>query len=382
MEHKLRIAVIGCGVVAQKHIKAAWHNRDRTELIALADINEDAMISLLKRSKFKNSYKRSIKLYKDHTSLLDKEKPDIVIITTPGGTHFSICMDALKSGSNVLVEKPMTLIPSEAEQLNNEAASRNLRIALGHIYRYFPLVEIIARDIRHGVFGRPLYGDVRVLWGHDQAYYDRSTWRGTWKQDGGVIMNQTIHAIDLMSYFLGGKAVRVCSMIAKQTHEMEAEDLGMAVISRDNGTYCTVTGTTSSDPRAKEAAFDIICTSGRIKAGILSGKPYFRITAPSKGHTKYRKLNFFYIRRFVSETIHRYGFIWLLYSGNPHSWILRDLADSIVSDKFPRADGLSGEESVRTVVALYNSAKEEKSVRLPLDPEQNRNIFTMDLSQP
>jgi hypothetical protein len=182
-----------------------------------------------------------------------------------------------------------------------------------------------------------------------------------------------------MSYFLGGKTVKVCSMIAKQTHKMEAEDLGMAVISRDNGTYCTVTGTTSSDPRTREAAFDIICTSGRIKAGISSGKPYFSITAPSKMNSKYRKQNFFYIRRFISETIHNYGFYWLLHLGNPHSWILLDLTDSIVSGTFPRADGLSGEESVRTVAMLYNAAKEERMVKLPLTPEQRGTIFSMDL---
>ncbi len=167
MDHKFRIAIIGCGVVAHKHIKAVWHNRDRMELVALADINSDAASSLLSGSKFSRKYKESVRLFDDHISLLKQIKPDITIITTPGGTHFRICMDALTHGSNVLLEKPMTLVADEAEMLNNEAASRNLRIALGHIYRYFPLVEILARDLRHGVFGRPLYGEVRVYWGHE-----------------------------------------------------------------------------------------------------------------------------------------------------------------------------------------------------------------------
>lgn len=194
-------------------------------------------------------------------------------------------------------------------------------------------------------------------------------------------MNQTIHALDLMSLFLGGKPVRICSMIARQTHAMEAEDIGMAVIKRDNGTYCTVTGTTSSNPHSKEASFDIICTAGRIKAGISSGRPYFDITAPSGNGRSYKKQNFFYIRRFVSETIRRYGLIWLFYSGNPHSLILRDLYDSILSEKSPRADGFTGEESVKTVVALYNAAKEGRTLELPLSPEQSSSVFTMEFDR-
>lgn len=375
---KHRTVIIGCGVVARKHMKAAWHNRDRIELTAIADINEQAMTSLINASHF-DSKKDNIKFYQDYLLMLETERPDIVIITTPGGTHFDICMAALKSWANVLLEKPMTLIPEQAKLLNAQAEARGLKIALGHIYRYFPLVELIAKDIEAGKFGRPLYGDVSVFWGHDQAYYDSAAWRGTWKQDGGVIMNQTIHAIDLMSYFLGGRTSEVCSMLARQTHDMEAEDIGMAVIKRDNGTYCTVTGTTSSNPDEKEAAFDIVCTAGRIKAGIRSGKPYFDISVPRKNKSGTKNVNFLYVRRFMKETRRKYGLKWLLRIAAPHSWILRDLAESIETGIRPRADGISGEESVLTVSALYNAAKKRQTICLPLDSDLSGNIFQMDL---
>lgn len=381
MEPKLTAAIIGCGVVARKHMKAMIHNSDRVRLVALSDINTEAMDSLLNDAGSGIKERSSVRLFTDHRKLLESEHPDIAVITTPAGTHFTIGMDALGHGSNILIEKPMTLTSDEAVKLNNEASSRDLRIALGHIYRYFPLVEIIARDIRHEVFGRPLYGDVHVFWGHGQDYYDRSAWRGTWEQDGGVIMNQTIHAIDLMNYFLGGKSTQVSAMIARQTHKMEAEDLGMGIIRKDNGTFCTVTGTTSSDPLAPEASFDILLTNGRIRAGISSGRPYFNITSRTGEKSKVKNQNFYYIRRFISETINKYGFRWLLRAGAPHSWILRDLADSIINRTFPRADGLSGEESVSIVSALYHAAKEEKTMTLPLDSSMTGEIFRMKLDR-
>lgn len=379
MNPKLKTAIIGCGVVAAKHMKAILHNSDRIELAAISDINDSAMNTLLKKSYRNNSLRLSIRQYTDYREMLDNEKPDITIITTPAGTHFRIAADALSRGSNILLEKPMTLTVSECEQLNNIAAKGNLRIALGHIYRYFPLVQIIARDLRHGVFGTPLYGSVNVFWGHGQDYYDKAPWRGTWSQDGGVIMNQTIHAIDLMSYFLGGKTTEVSGMTARQTHDMEAEDLGMSIIRKDNGTYITVTGTTSSDPSYPEASFDVLCTEGRIKAGIVSGKPYFRITSRNGFRNKTRKMNFYYIKRYIGEIVHECGFKWLFRIGNPHSFILKDLASSIIEGSFPVADGASGEESVRTVIAIYNSAKFGHTVKLPMSKEISEEIFSMEI---
>ncbi|MHB1454478.1 MAG: Gfo/Idh/MocA family protein [Saccharofermentanales bacterium] len=379
MEKRFRYAIIGCGVVARKHIRAAYHNRGDVELVALSDLSSDAMAALVAGSKFSPKEKGRIAFYNDYVRMLDEQTPDIVAITTPSGTHFAIGMEAVSRGISLLLEKPMTLVPDEAHALNEAAAARGVKIALGHIYRYFPLVEILARDIAAGRFGRVLYGDVKVLWGHGQDYYDKAAWRGTWAQDGGVLMNQSVHALDLMNYLMGAAPVEAVSMLARQCHRMEAEDLGMGILKMDNGSYCTIAGTTNSDPAAPEASFYVLCTDGYLRAGIRSGKPFFNIVMKSAGSGRLKKRNLHYLFRFLRETRTRYGLKWIPRLGKPHSWILRDLCDSIRSDTAPRADGLSGESSLQSVIGLYYAAKEKRAVRIPLDSSMTKTKFEMEL---
>ncbi|MHB8963080.1 MAG: Gfo/Idh/MocA family protein [Saccharofermentanales bacterium] len=379
MDRIFRFAIIGCGVVARKHIRAAYHNRGQVELVALSDLSSDAMKALVAGSKFSSADKGRIALYNDYVRMLDEQSPDIVAITTPSGTHFAIGMAAVSRGISILLEKPMTLVPDEAHALNEAAAAKGVKIALGHIYRYFPLVGILARDIAAGTFGKVLYGDVKVLWGHGQEYYDKAAWRGTWAQDGGVLMNQSIHALDLMNYLMGSHPVEAVAMLARQTHQMEAEDLGMGILKMEDGSYCTIAGTTSSDPSAPEASFYVLCTGGYLTAGIRSGKPFFNIVVKSEADGRLKKRNLHYLLRYLGETLSGYGWKWIPILGKPHSWILRDLCDSIRSDTAPRADGLSGESSLQSVIALYYAAKEKRAVRIPLDSSQSKTRFDMEL---
>ncbi len=379
MEKKFRYAIIGCGVVARKHIRAARHNRDVIELVALADLDTAAMESLLAGSSFPAKVRQGIALYDDYLRMLDEQKPDIVSVTTPSGTHFRIGMEAVARGVHLLLEKPMTLVPDEARALNEAAAAKGVRIAMGHIYRYFPLVGLLARSIAAGDFGPVLYGDVKVLWGHGQEYYDKAAWRGTWAQDGGVLMNQSVHALDLMHYLMGAVPSEASAMIAKQCHDMEAEDLGMGILRMDNGSYCTVTGTTASDPSIPEASFFVLCRDGSIRAGIRRGKPFFSIVRKDRVTGKTAGCNLRYVLRFTREVLSSHGLRWLGRLGCPHSWILRDLAGAIASGGTPRADGLSGETALLSVVGLYTAAKQQKTVRFPLDGSVTKTRFDMDL---
>ena len=185
-----------------------------------------------------------------------------------------IGLDAIRKGANLIIEKPMTLSLAEAEELILEAEQYHVKIALGHIYRFFPFVDQIVKDIGDKIYGDVLYGNVKVHWGHGQEYYDQAAWRGTWKQDGGVLMNQSVHALDLMCWLMGSSVCEVSGMIARQSHVMEAEDLGLGMMRFTNGSYCTIEGTTSTDPSSPEASFYLLCTEGWMKAGIRSGMPY------------------------------------------------------------------------------------------------------------
>ena len=359
---RLRCALIGCGKVAVKHIKAIRYHKQRLELVALADTRPEAAAAVLKACGLSGKAAAGIAVFADAGEMLRQARPDLVAITTPSGSHYQLAMLALQAGAHVLVEKPLTLSLPEADRLLQEAAERGLKLAVGHIYRFFPLVRELEADLREGRFGRILYGDVKVRWGHDQAYYDQAAWRGTWAQDGGALMNQSIHALDLMTWLLGGKVVAASGWIARQTHLMEAEDLGLAMLRFDHGALCLVEGTTSTDPRRQEASFTIECSEGEIRAGILAGRPSIQVR-----DRRGRKLTGLYLRRFLRRIWRQGGPAALLQLRNPHSGLYGDLAAAIIADSPPLAGGLSGRTAVAHVLAIYQSAKTGRTVVLPAD---------------
>ena len=357
----LRCAVVGCGKVALKHLNAVRHHRQDLFLAGLVAIRPEAAADLLRQAGMGGEAAR-VPVYPSLDIMLENEKVDLVAITTPSGSHFTLAKAALLAGKHVLVEKPLTLSVPEADELLALARANGLQIAVGHIYRYFPVVQALEADLRAGRFGRVLYGDVKVRWGHDQAYYDAAAWRGTWAQDGGALMNQSIHALDLMTWLLGGRVQAACGWIDRQMHQMEAEDLGLALFRLDNGTRLLLEGTTNTDHRRPEASFTVICSAGDIRAGLRDGKPWLDIT-----DCRGRSLAGRYLRRYLQETWQQGGIRALLQLKNPHTALYGDLIEAIRLNRPPLADGTSGREAVAAVLALYAAAREEKTVLLPLD---------------
>ena len=207
-----RIAIVGCGRVALKHIKALnflyKKNKDhdyKVELIALVDPVDKSVSKIASNYIGNNEIKRFASLENMYAAIhMGKMcKPDIVAITSPSGMHYSQAKLVLSNRSHTLIEKPITLVKREAEELLVLAEENQCKIAIGHIYRYFPVIGLLVKELEKGRFGRPLYGNVQVRWGHDQAYYDQAAWRGSRELDGGSIMNQSIHAMDLMHWLLG-----------------------------------------------------------------------------------------------------------------------------------------------------------------------------------
>lgn len=357
----LKFALIGCGKVAIKHLKAVqYHHRD-LQLTALVDTQPAAAAALLAKCGFSARDAAAIPVFADVQTMLDTIRPDLVAITTPSGSHFPIGSAAIAAGAHVLIEKPLTLSLPESEQLLAAAKARGVQIAVGHMYRFFPLVQMIEKDLRSGVFGRILMGDVKVRWGHDQAYYDQAAWRGTWAQDGGALMNQSIHAFDLMTWLLGSPVVAVSGWIDRLTHQMEAEDFGMGMLRLDNGSYCQLEGTTNTDPKRQEATFYILCTEGEIRGGIMAGTPHIEIR-DRKGHN----LTGRYLRSFFAAKWREGGLGAIKQLTNAHSGLYGDLIRAIRTRTAPLADGESGRAAVELVLAIYESAKTGRTIPLPV----------------
>jgi len=364
----LRVALVGCGRVGIKHIEAILKLDDSLQLFALVDSDKRASAALLEKfrvSDRKSSHRLSnVKIFSSLDALLLAEPPDIVAITLPSGLHYEAARKALLSGCHVLLEKPMTLRASEAKELFEISGSTGKHIAMGHIYRYLPVMEQLHNDFSEGKWGRISHGSVVVRWGHDQSYYDQAAWRGTWKQDGGALMNQSIHALDLMCYLMNSVPVSAVAQLGKRFRTLEAEDVGIAALRMENGALCLLEGTTATHPDDHEASFYINAELGSIRVGLRRGMPFFDIV-----NSKGKKITFKYYRRELKKA----GIKGLLSSRNPHVLIYKDLINAIRTGSNPVADAYSGYKSVESMLAVYQSAKERRQIDIP-----NNDDFSLD----
>lgn len=360
-DSKYKIILVGCGKVAQKHLKAVRHLKHRLEIMAVVDPAEDSARALLTQEL--GTAAASIPLYPSWEAVPEEMEPDIVAITTPSGTHYKLAEQAICCRCNVLIEKPMSLDVQEARHLLELAEEYQVSIAMGHIYRYFPLVDLIHDDIASGKLGKVYSGSVQVYWGHDQDYYDQALWRGTWAQDGGALMNQTIHACDLMCWLMDDEPVAVNGQIRQLSHDMEAEDHGVALLSMSTGALCTLEGTTNNSPRNQKAIFRIVTEEAEFHAGLIDGKVEF--TAVDRFG---RSLKWAYYKRLWKQMRANGLRQSIRCFKNPHTGIYLDLIHALDEGRPPRADGESGLQSVETMLAIYQSAsKDGETESLPLD---------------
>jgi UDP-N-acetyl-2-amino-2-deoxyglucuronate dehydrogenase len=359
----LSIALVGMGRVAEKHLKAIrfWEQKHRLQLIAGVKLRPEAGTERLKR----HGFRRSIPVYATIEQMLAEAKPDICAITTPSGSHFDLAEKALQAGCHLLIEKPLTLDLDQADYLLDLADKADLKIAVGHIFRYAMTMQELQADLSAGHFGRILYGSVIVRWGHNQAYYEKQPWRGSWQDDGGVLMNQTVHALDLMTWLCDSLPITANCELARLRHQIEAEDFGLGIFRLANGALLSVEGTTVGDPGDQEAALFIQTEKASIRASKRRGSHKLSVLdQDGRSHSGE------YIRRHLRRQVRRYGLLGLKQLANPHTTLYDDLIRCIRENREPLASGISGRDAVAMVLSLYQSYRERRPIKYP--PSERR----------
>ncbi len=360
-KNTIKIVLVGCGRVAEKHLKA-WKFLNKhaqklqlpdLELIAVVDPNVERTTAFLRQ----HVPNQSIPCVPSLKELLAKQTPDLVAITTPSGTHFELAKLALTHRCHLLVEKPVTMFSEQAEELKRLAQENNCQIAIGHIYRYLPLMHTLASDISSGVLGKVLYGSIIVRWGHNQAYYDSASWRGTYELDGGAVMNQSIHALDLMSMLMqlsASNVTEISTMLGTLAHEMEAEDLGFVNYRFSDGKMLTLEASTASDKDYHEAHFYVRTDQAEIRAGLSPKKRYVSVIKSKENKSLPYKW------RYIRQALKRYGLSFYKLIFNPHTAIYEDLLLAITRKQTPIADINSGINAVALVEKAYAKAGIER----------------------
>ena len=353
-DRTLKVLVCGCGRVSEKHAKAIKTLSSEYELAGACDVNEHAAKQMIANC---GKAGTTAKIFDDYKKAIDELHPDVVSITLPSGLHYETAKYAMEAGANLLLEKPMAMSEDEARAIYDISKKTSRKIAMGHIYRYLPVVGLLQHDISKGVFGKVTHGSIYVRWGHGDDYYDSAAWRGTWKADGGALMNQTIHAIDLLVWLMGTEPVEAQAMIAQRLRHIEAEDLGYAILRMEDGSLAHIEGTTATSPARHSAEFSVFCEKGQITMGLVSGKAHIDIR-DERG----KELN----SRYLTAQLKAGGIGSFKTALNPHLGIYKDLYDCIINDKEPIASAYDGYSSVDTLMGIYKSAKLGKAVELPL----------------
>ncbi|NBH72552.1 gfo/Idh/MocA family oxidoreductase [Clostridiaceae bacterium] len=345
----MRYALIGCGRISANHVVSAMNNN--LEIVALCDIiRENAEDKILKF----DLQDKNIKIYTDYKEMVRQERPELVAIATESGKHAQIALDCLDYGCNLIIEKPIALSIADADAIIAKATKKNLQVCACHQNRFNKSIIEIRKALEKKRFGKLLYGTAHVRWARDHEYYDRALWRGTWEQDGGALMNQCIHNIDLLRWMMGNEVDMVFGMTDRMIHPyIQAEDLGIAVVKFKNGSYGIVEGTTDVYPKNLEETLYIFGEKGMVKAG---GQAVNIID-------EWRFSDHFgdeeQIKQECSENPPNvYGF--------GHSKLYRNVIAAVEGKEKLVVDAEAGKRALELVLAIYKSAAIGQPVKLPL----------------
>lgn len=192
----------------------------------------------------------------------------LVSIATESGIRAEIALACVDAGVNVIIEKPMAISMADAEEIIRRSEERGVKVSACHQNRFNVAVQELCRALEAGRFGWISHGSIHVRWNRDRGYYDQAPWRGTWAQDGGCLMNQCIHGVDLLRWMMGDEVKEVYGVTKQQFHDyLECEDVGMAVVKFKNGAVGTIEGTTNVYPKNLEETLYLFDETGTVKLG-------------------------------------------------------------------------------------------------------------------
>jgi len=357
----LRFAIIGCGAIGPTHA-AALRQIEGVELAAVADLNPERAKEMARKFSVPMVYASDMELLAD-------EAIDAVTICTPSGLHAEHAVRALSAGKHVIVEKPMEVSLPACDAMVAAAKKHQRKLSVISQHRFDSASTIVRKFIDTGRLGKIILAEASIKWWRTQEYYDSGDWRGTWKLDGGgALMNQGVHTLDLLVW-LAGDVDEVYGRSLTGAHDrIEVEDIVTATLKFRSGAVGSVTATTAAFD-GLPARLDLFGTEGsaiiegdRLKMLVLkSGESFNSETAAShaisvaRGGTASVKDNA--IQR---ESTYEGGSVW----GDAHKAQLEDFVEAIRENREPMISGESARKSVATILAIYESARTGKVVRV------------------
>lgn len=341
---RFRIAVVGCGRISERHFDAI-SRQPALQLVAVCD-------DVAERAR-QAGEKMSVPFFTTYHQLLDEMPCDVVALCTPSGLHPKHGIMAAEKGAHVICEKPMATRLEEADALVHACDEAGVYLFVVKQNRLNPAIQLLKRSIDLGRFGRIYLANTTVRWQRPQSYYDMAPWRGTWEFDGGAFMNQASHYVDMIQWLVG-PVESVSAKTATLARRIESEDTGVALLRFRNGALGTIEVTMLAHPRNLEGSITILGEKASVKVG---GTALNRIETWefAEYHDIDREAE---LLRGAPNPLSVYG------SG--HKPYYDNVVRVLRGEAAPETDGREGRKSLELILGIYESARAEREIALPL----------------
>jgi UDP-N-acetyl-2-amino-2-deoxyglucuronate dehydrogenase len=343
--------IAGTGVIAAMHA-AAIATLPGARLAAVTDVAEGAAAAF--------AAARGCAAEPSLDRLLARPDVDVVCVCVPSGLHAEVGVQAARAGKHLVVEKPIDVTLTAADRLIEAARAAGVALTVISQHRFDPGLVELKRLLADDALGRLVLGEASTKWYRTQAYYDSAAWRGTWAIDGGSLMNQGIHYVDLLRWCMGPVA-EVTAVMATQAHQVEVEDTALALVRFCSGAVGTILSSTAAFPgfpqRLEVTGTDgtVIVEDGRIIRRAFGAQADEGTDGSGAG----------------AEGIGALGG-----AADPatidvasHAAQIADLLAAVGEGRPPAVDGQAGRDALEIVCAVYESARTGRPVRLPASPE-------------
>lgn len=355
------VAVIGCGRISYKGIEAIVNNKECLRLVAACDPVEDKAVA--KKNEYLEKINREVKVnvYKDYKDMIEQENIDIVYIATESGYHPEISINCMNKGINVIVEKPMALSTKEAEEMIACAKKNGVKLCIAHQNRFNKAVQKLRKEIEAGSFGKLVNGTARILWNRNMGYYEQAPWRGTYELDGGTLMNQCIHNIDLLQWMMNSEVDTVYAQCGTFLRKIEGEDFGAIIVKFKNGAIGIIEGSACVYPKNLEETLSIFGEKATICIGGIAVNKIetWRVEGSEESEEAVLAAQ-------DDDPDNVYG------SG--HTMLFKDVVDAIGSNREPLISGEDGIKPLEIILAAYKSSVTGMPVKFPMG-----DFSTMDM---
>jgi UDP-N-acetyl-2-amino-2-deoxyglucuronate dehydrogenase len=341
MPAPVRFGILGCGVISETHAAAITGLPD-AELAAVADPVSERAAALAERY--------GVPAFDSLSSMLEGEDLDVVNVCTASGMHGKHAREAMRAGKHVMVEKPLEISLEQIDQTLEVQREARVKLAAVCQHRFDPAAIRIHDLLTEGAFGTLVLANAQILWWRSQQYYDAGGWRGTSSLDGGgVLMNQSIHSIDLLHWFMG-RVRSVSAYTATMSHDIETEDTAAAALRFASGALGSISATTSGYPGVV-TRLEILGTGG---SAILEND----------------RLRYLHLSQDEVKPVGLYGLEGMPLPAAPeqqapggaHDLQIADFIRAIREDGMPLVDGESARHDVAIILAIYESARTGKEV--------------------